>query len=246
VTNMKFGQMSIQKISKEADYLQLDICGHTPEEAVKRYEGYQTKLPIVLHGDWTKKGFSENNIQARLNEYVEIMNRLKEKTTVLGFTMHPTFRNKVSFDDFYRYCRELEERTGMEVWIENRSNSRIWLSKPEEIIEFSKQHTMTIDIPQLYISCGYCNEFLIETLLEIHWKNVREMHMANVKRTEKNTFVARKLNDGDIELESFFLLFIDVPHWTFEILGGVPTFESQVELMKEWKKSKEGRTKLNE
>lgn len=232
---MKFGQMSIKKLSEQAEYLQLDICGHTPEEAVARYEAYQTTIPIVLHGDWTKKGFSENNIKSRLADYIEIVKRLQEKTTVLGFTMHPTFRKKVSFEDFYDYCRELEKQTGIEVWIENRSNSRIWLSEPKEIIEFSKQHTMTIDIAQLYISCGYSNDVLIDTLLEINWENVREIHMANVKRTDKNTFVARKVLDGDIEITSFFLLFIYVPYWTFEILGGVSTFESQIDLFSEWK-----------
>lgn len=232
---MKFGQMSIPKLSINADYLQLDICGHSPEDALIRYEAYQTNLPVVLHGDWTKKGFSENNIKSRLADYVEIVKNLQKKTTVLGFTMHPTFRNKMSFDEFWSYCKQLEEQTGIEVWIENRSNSRIWLSDPQEIAEFSKKHTMTIDIAQLYISCGYSNEVLIETLLKIEWRNIREMHMANVKRTEKNTFVARKLIDGNMDIQSFFHHFIDVPYWTFEILGGVPTFESQIELIKEWK-----------
>ena len=231
---MKFGQMSIPKISEQADYLQLDVCGHTPEEAMLRYLSYGRDIPIVLHGDWTKKGFSENNIKERLSDYVKIVQLLKEKTEVLGFTMHPPFRNKVDFDDFYRYCHILEEQAGVEVWIENRSNSRIWLSSPEEIMTFSKIHTMTIDLAQLYISCGYSQEILLDTLIGIHWSNVREMHMANVKRTEKNTLVARKCDDGELSIESFFMIFMDVPHWTLEILGGVPTFESQSETIKKW------------
>lgn len=232
---MKFGQMSIKGLSNKADYLQLDICGLTPDEAVARYKAYNQEIPVVLHGDWTKKGFSENNIKERLQDYVQAVLRLKEITTVLGFTMHPTFRKKVSFEDFYGYCKELEKKVDVEVWIENRSNSRIWLSTPKEIIEFSKMHTMTIDIPQLYISCGYSNEVLKETILNIEWENVKELHIANCKRTEKNTFVARKLRDGDINLDDIFVYFLDIPYWTFEILGGVPTFESQAELFSEWK-----------
>lgn len=232
---MKFGQMSLPKLSPKADYLQLDICGRNTEEAIARYENYKTDIPVVLHGDWTKKGASENNIGSRLDEYVDIILKLKEKTSVLGFTMHPPFRKKVSFEEFTAYCEEIEERTGVEVWIENRSNSRIWLSTPEEIIAFSKKHTMTIDIAQLYISCGYSNDVLIETLLQIDWTLVREMHLSNVKRTEKNTFVARKIQDGEIKLNDFFLLFIDVPYWTFEILGGVGVFEVESACFKEWK-----------
>jgi len=233
---MQFGQMSIQKISPKADYLQLDICGHSPIEALKRYEDYQTLIPIVLHGDWTKKGFSENNIESRLNEYIGIVQKLKEKTKVHGFTMHPTFRTKVSFDDFWGFCKELEDKTGVEVWIENRSNSRIWLSNPHEIVEFSHKHTMTIDLAQLYISCGYSVEVLKETLSNINWTNVREMHVSNVKRTERNTFVARKLPDGAIDFSDIYQQFEQVPFWTLEILGGVPTFESQVELINNWMK----------
>lgn len=228
---MRIGQMSIKKLSSEADYLQLDICGHSPDEALKRYDSYETNLPVILHGDWTKKGFSENNIKCRLNDYIEIVNRLQMRTKVMGFTMHPTFRSKVSFEDFWLYCKELEEFTGVEVWIENRSNHRIWLSSPKEIIEFSSMHTMTIDIGQLYISCAYSNDVLRETLLKIHWDNVREIHCANVKRTEKNTFVARKLDDGEIIMQDILPIMDAVPYWTLEILGGVPTFENQKELL---------------
>lgn len=231
---MKFGQMSIKKLSEKADYLQLDICGYAPLEAVKRYESYQKNIPVVLHGDWSKKGFSENNIKERLSDYIEIVNLLKKKTQVLGFTMHPTYRKKVPFDEFYQYCLQLEEETEIEVWIENRSSSRIWLSIPSEIIDFSKNHTMTIDLAQLYISCGYSNDVLMETLSKIEWRNVREMHLANVKRTEKNTLVARKLLDGNIEMERMYPYFKSVPYGTFEILGGVPTFELQVEQCQKW------------
>ena len=50
------GIMSIRgKLSDKADYLQLDICGLSANEALDRYISYNTNLPIILHGDWTKK-----------------------------------------------------------------------------------------------------------------------------------------------------------------------------------------------
>lgn len=52
---MKFGQMNIRKVSGKADYVQLDICGLTVEEALDKYKIY-APLPVILHGDCTKKG----------------------------------------------------------------------------------------------------------------------------------------------------------------------------------------------
>ena len=45
---MKFGQMSIQKISPVADFLQLDICGLDTEQTLNRYRKYQSKIPVIL------------------------------------------------------------------------------------------------------------------------------------------------------------------------------------------------------
>lgn len=230
---MKIGQMSLPKVSEKAEYIQLDICGLSEEEAFMRYVSYQTQLPVILHGDWEKKGNSENNIENRVNVYIDIINRLTQYTDVLGFTMHPTHRKKVPFDEFLNFCNFLEQMTNVPVFIENRSNPKIWLSTPEEIIAFSKQHDMTIDIPQLFISCGYDEDVLIETLLQLNWKNIEEVHLANVKRQEPRTFVARKLTDGELDISKILNIIKDVPYVTLEILGGVPTFEEQVQLIEE-------------
>lgn len=229
---MFFGQMSFPKLSNQADYIQLDICGLNAKESVDRYLAYQTQLPVILHGDWEKKGNSENNIEQRLTDYIEIVHDLSPYTSIIGFTMHPTFRKKVSFEDFLFFCEELTKATKVPVFIENRSNQKIWLSQPEEIIDFSHQHDMTIDLPQLFISCGYNQERFKETLKEICWKNVKELHIANIKRQAPRTFVARKLTDGELDFQEIFSLFDSVPYMTLEVLGGVPVFESQVQLLK--------------
>lgn len=228
---MLIGQMSIPKISDKADYLQLDVCGLDVESAVDRYVKYNTDLPVIIHGDWTKKGASENNLAKRVDDYINIINSLKEITTVYGITIHPPTRKTMTLSELKYYCNKIKQDTGVNVFVENRSNQRIWLSKSEEIIEFSKDNLMTIDIPQLYISCGYDEDKLIETLQLINMDNVSEIHLANILKKEKNTFVARKLNDGDLNIEKICKYLNKTSFYTLEILGGVNNFEIQKEIL---------------
>ena len=228
---MLIGQMSIPKISDKADYLQLDVCGLDVESAVDRYVKYNTDLPVIIHGDWAKKGASENNLAKRVDDYINIINSLKEITTIYGITIHPPTRKTMTLSVLKDYCNKIKQDTGVNVFVENRSNQRIWLSKSEEIIEFSKDNLMTIDIPQLYISCGYDEDKLIETLQLINMDNVSEIHLANILKKEKNTFVARKLNDGDLNIEKICKYLNKTSFYTLEILGGVNNFEIQKEIL---------------
>ncbi|MFJ8531153.1 hypothetical protein [Bacillus sp. NPDC094106] len=223
---MKFGQMSIKKASTQADYVQLDICGLTAEEALEKYTAY-APLPVILHGDWTKKGYSENNILSRYKEYIRIIYLLQKETKVYGITIHPPSKKKMGWHIFKQLCLKIEEETDCPVFIENRSNARLHVSLPEEVIAISHEVKMTIDIPQLYIACGYDDSHFIDVLQKINWINVKELHLANLKKTEKNTLVARKLKDGLLDY-NILLSYLPNPVFiTFEILGGVPTFESQ-------------------
>lgn len=228
---MLIGQMSIPKLSSKADYLQLDVCGLSIEDAINRYLKYDSKLPVIIHGDWTKKGASENNLKIRLNDYIEIINRLKDITNVYGITIHPPTRKTMPLNEMIEICNKIKENTNIDVFVENRSNKRMWLSDIDEIIEFSKDNLMTIDIPQLYISCGYNQDLLIDTLEKINMENVVEIHLANILKKDKNTFVARKLIDGDLDLDKITPLLNKKAYYTLEILGGLPTFESQRELL---------------
>lgn len=225
---MRFGQMSIKNTSSSADYLQLDICGKKSDEAIAHYLNYKTFLPVILHGDWQKKGCSENNIKERLPEYIKIVNKLKKYTTIIGFTMHPPHRKKVPLDEFLNYCRILEDKTSIPVFVENRSNKKIWLSQIEEIIDFSKHHVMTIDIPQLYIASNYNFDTLLAVLDSLYWDNIRELHIANLKRINGRTFVARKINDGEIKYEDLAIYLKRVNNLTLEILGGINIFNEQI------------------
>lgn len=226
---MKIGQMSISKLSNKADYLQLNACGMDANEVVAKYLAYEANLPVILHGDWTKKGFSENDIlrSDRQDEYIEIVKELRKHTEVIGYTVHPPYRNKVAFDDFVAIVHRIESESGVPVFVENRSSSKIWLSNPQEIIAFSKVHEMTIDIPQLYISCGYDQDLLIDTLHSLTIENIKEVHFANIMRRDGRSFVGRKLDDGVLDLSKVIIPIKNVPYYTLEMLGGVPTFEVQ-------------------
>lgn len=229
---MKIGQMTLPKIAKNADFTQLDICGMNTEEALSRFDKNNAAgIPVIFHGDWTKNGFSENDVlrEERQSEYGLIVNTIKEKVSVEGFTIHPPFRSKVNAEEFLEIVKGLEEETGIPFFIENRSNHRILVSKAEEVIEMSKLHTMTIDIPQLYISCGYCEETTIQTLEQLNWANIKEIHIANIKRDGTRTYVARKLNDseGVLTIKKYLPFLKKVEFITLEILGGATTFEDQ-------------------
>lgn len=234
---MKIGQMSIRgKISELADYMQLDISGLSAELAMDKYMKYyhlnnQQAIPVILHGDWQKNGASENNIADRLNDYIAIFNSLKSITEVIGIAIHPPFRKKVEWDKFIECCDFLKVN-GLNVFVENRSNPKIYLSTPDEIIAFSKDRKMTIDLPQLFISCGYDNVKLGEFLETLNEQNVAEVHLANIKKSEKHTFVGRKLSDGMISSENLYKLLREDRYITLEILGGNNMFKVQFEQVK--------------
>lgn len=232
---MKIGQMSLAKISPAADFLQLDVCGLSPEEALHRYEDYSTDIPVILHGDWSKKGASENDIlkPERVQDYIEMVQRLQNVTTLYGITLHPPFRRKISFPDFLTITDQLENSTGIPVFIENRSAKNIWASSPQEIIDLSYEHDMTLDIPQLYISCGYDVGGLMDVLQKVYLPHIKEIHCANIKRDGSHTYVGRKLIDGELPLEQILPLFQGNRYCTLEILGGVPTFETQKNIIEE-------------
>lgn len=224
---MKIGQISFNKISELADYLQLDICGYNKFEVLNKYLKYNTKIPVILHGDWTKKGNSENNLEERYLEYINIINLLKTKNIqVLGFTLHPTTRKKLKLERIVEIASEIKDKTEIDVFIENRSNNRLHLSKPKEIIDFSQSNIMTIDIPQLYISCGYNQDILIKTLSKLNKKNIKEIHLGNIRRDGSHTYVGVSLEDkrGELDIKNILKYLPNNIYYTLELLGGVKTF----------------------
>lgn len=233
---MKFGQISnaYKKYSNAIDYLQFDICGLSVSEASTRLRETLFKNPniksIILHSDWTKKGCSENNFPSRKKDYIDIYNELSKRIPVIGITLHPMFRSKISLEDFLVLVTQLEEH--MDVFIENRSNSKILISKPNEIIDLSHIKKMTIDIPQLLISCGYSYEYFLEVLKNINWANVKEIHLANIKKDGTRTYVGRSLDDGIINIKDI-TPFLTNKLVTLEILGGANIFNSNISLIKE-------------
>lgn len=228
---MQIGQISYPYVSKKANYVQLDICGLDVIEAELKYEKYNN-LPIILHGDWSKKGCSENNLWNRLPVYIEIVRKLSKRTSVLGFTLHPPSRNKMSADSLLEAIGLLNSH--VPVFLENRSNPKLHCSLPEEVIEYSSKVNMTIDIPQLYIACNYNMPLLMSTLKRLDYTHVIEVHLANIKRDGSHTYVGRKLDDGILPLLEMQEYLKKVNYITLEILGGVPTFNKQQEQLRKF------------
>lgn len=226
--NFKVGQISnrFDKYSKNLDYLQLDICGIKAIDISNKIENILEKnnqiKEVLLHSDWTKKGCSENNFPHRLYEYIEIKEILKKYVKVSGITLHPMFRNKIKVEDFIDKVNVLNKH--INVFIENRSNSRILFSKPNEIIELSQNMNMTLDIPQLFISCNYNKDEYTKTLDSINWDNIKEIHLANIQKKDKNTFVGRQLDDGILDIDILNKRITD-QYITLEILGGSNIFD---------------------
>lgn len=236
---MLFGQISYKGLSNISDYVQLDICGLNKEEVLNKYLTYFKGKDVILHGDWYKKvnglRCSENNILTfRKDEYIEIINELKKFTNILGITLHPIHRNKGDIKIFTNIKNEIQRICEIDVFVENRSSKSIYLSDPLEIVNYSQNNFMTIDIPQLFISCDFSNEKMYEILRMLNKDNIKEIHIANIMRDNNRTFVARKLNDGMINLQNVVKIF-DNQYYTLEIFGGLKTFETESELLKEWR-----------
>ena len=232
---MRFGQISNSylKYSSIIDYLQFDICGLDKNQAIAKLKTTLSKNKhvnsIILHSDWSKKGCSENNLPLRIYDYIEIYNEFSKYINVIGLTLHPMFRSKIDIDGFLNFVSILEKE--IDVFIENRSNSKILVSKSAETIELSKYKKMTIDIPQLLISSDYNYKIFIETLNNIDWQNIKEIHLANIKRDGNRTYVGRSLDDGIININDI-VPYIKDKYITLEILGGQKAFERNVNIIK--------------
>lgn len=233
---MIFGQISnsYNKYSSKLDYLQFDICGLSVEEARVKLDDVLEKNnfidKIILHSDWSKNKISENNLPNRIDDYIQIKNELSKSVNVIGLTLHPMFKNKASLNEFNSLVNELKSE--MTVFVENRSNHKILISEPSEVIEYSKSNNMTIDIPQLLISCQYDYDYFLKTLSEINWFNVCEIHLANLKRDGNRTYVGRNLDDGIININDIKpYLFNKLV--TLEILHGSKSFEKNVAFLKD-------------
>lgn len=223
-----YGQMSLKTISTYSDYLQLDICGLNVKESLNRYISYNTNIPIILHGDWSKKGVSENNLDLRYNEYIEIINELKKCTAVYGLTIHPPLKNKISLDDTLIYIDKIKNKTHSNVFLENRSNLKYNFSNPLDVVNYSEFIDVTVDIPQLFIACSYNEDYLIEILSKI--KNIKELHLGNLKTQvyegKRKTNIGIELDKGVLDYNRIFG-YVDLNVYkTIEVLGGVSTFEN--------------------
>lgn len=78
--------------------------------------------------------------------------------------------------------------------------------------------------------------FIFLNVKNISWQNIKELHLANLKKTEKDTLVAQKLNDGLLNYQEILSYLPNEAFITFEILGGISTFESQIDVFSNLKR----------
>lgn len=232
-----FGQIGSKNLSKKADYIQLDCCGLTAKEVVEKYLSYKTQKPVMLHGDWEKKGCSANSLfsKERRKEYLNITSRLNKLTVILGFTIHPPTKSKASLKELIEIQRDLIHYSGVPFYMENRSQGRFKLSKLDEILEYIRSSMMTIDLPQLYISTYKEGIDFYEALrmLSLYSLNIRELHIGNVKRINGRHYVGRKIDDGLIDIKKSIKILGYKGPMTFEVLGGIKAFEEGIKILKE-------------
>jgi hypothetical protein len=237
--HMLFGQSYNGKgrISNLADYVQFNICGLNSIEVVQRYFMYKINKPIVLLGDYYSeiRNTTEDDMlkASRIYEIKEIIKSLKAfGAEILGITFQPVTRNglkafgeKVTFEE---YAKKINDIYDIPVFIKNRYNKEIFLSTPEEIIEFSKKFKTAIDGQLLFKTCEANEKLFIDTLRKINWENVWKYHLKCVSVLEDKYSIDFNLSHkGKKELMSYIKR---VEYITFMIGkgtgGGAPEFEA--------------------
>lgn len=216
---MLVGQMSGQRISPLADYLQVDVCGLSVDQVREKCSSLpRPHIPIMLHADWEKIGdynaaFLDSG--KRIAEYRQMAEFLGRR--FCGITLHPPLRSKVSWTEFKDVLRSIP----FHYQLENRSNKRFLCSSPEEIKELvDGGFPVCLDIPQLFITFNKDRAELRSFLDSV--KRVRELHLGNVKLIGGRPYVAQA--EGVLEYSGLNLP--KAKFCTIEVLGGVRQFEA--------------------
>lgn len=227
---LKFGQRYSGKghISDYADYIQFNICGLSPIDVIQRYFLYDIDKPIVLLGDYTheERNSSEDDMLSvdRIYDIKETIRSLKAfGADIWGITLHPVSRSGLeSFGavSFKEYIDKLTTIYDVPVMVKNRQYGELFLSNPEEIIEFSQTNKLTLDSSFLFEVCGNDKECYIETVSRINISNVQEIHVKHLSTGRRGLPKENDLDEFE-KLASVIRLLKDVPWATFVQRDGV-------------------------
>ena len=200
------------RVSSLANYVQLEITGLNATDIVRTYFELQIDKPIILFLDNVQKekdAFSDDILKAEKIYDVKdaIVSLQAFGADVIGLTLTPVSReglhtlsnswinrtdleerlndsiNKtIEFDD---WIKKLNDIYDIPVLAKNTSNKNLFLSCPEEIIEFSKNNKLTLDSVELISILEKNNEKYLEFIHKVNQKNIQEIHVKDVEFCRK-------------------------------------------------------------
>lgn len=242
---MKFGQRYNGKgrISSLANYVQFNICGLSAIEIVQRYFIYEIDKPIVLLGDYSSEerdAREDDMLQAeRIYEIKDAISSLQAfGAEIWAITLQPVSRfglsllgsSNISFEEF---SSKLNDIYPVPVLFKNRGNKDLYLSNPEEIIEFSQNNKITLDFTHLLEACKYDFELYKSTLFKINIENVQELHIKQLSLQDENKLPNTE-NWTELDSKKVIEYLKNVPWVTFTFMeqgGGHNRFEHVVKII---------------
>lgn len=227
------------KVSEMADYIQFDISGLKPIDIIQKYFLYEIEKPIILLGDYEKEGsgFTQDSMlnAERIYEIKDVIESLKMfGAEILGLTLTPVSRIGIKkFGTqacFYEFVNKLIAIYQVPVFIKNTNNKELFLSTPQEVIEFTQKYNLTFDGGDLNDVCE-SNEQYAECYKKINWNNVKELHVKHSKLQDGK--IHRSVErEKSINLNTVIEYLKIVPYATFVFNStGIHKFEAMVQGM---------------
>lgn len=242
---MKFGQRydGKGKISSLADYVQFNICGLSPIDIVQRYFLYEIDKPIVLLGDYSSEerdAREDDMLHAdRIFEIKDAISSLQAfGAEIWGITIHPVSKQGLRHlgvnTTFKQFIDKLIDIYQIPVLVKNRQCESLYMSTPQEVIEFSQTNKITFDSKHLYEICNYDRNCYIDTVNKINIENVQELHVRHFVTGEDKLTTNKGFDPQGIIVEEVAHLAKLIPWATFnfeEAGGGHNRFDRAMEQM---------------
>lgn len=202
---MMFGQRykGRGRVSGLANYVQLDITGLNASDIVRTYFELKIDKPIILFLDNVQKQedkiFLDDILKAeKIYDVKDAIVSLKAfGADVLALTLTPVSREglhnlnnssekivkTIGFND---WMDKLNDIYKIPVLAKNTRDKELFLSYPEEIIEFSKNHKITLDSIELVDTLiEEKEEQYLEFIHRINRKNIQEVHLKDIESCKK-------------------------------------------------------------
>lgn len=212
---MMFGQRykGRGRVSNLANYVQLEITGLNATDIIRTYFELQINKPVILFLDNIQKreesAFADDILKAEKIYDVKdaIVSLQAFGADVIGLTLTPVSRKglltlasswnrKIAYEErisdsisksinFDDWIKKLNDIYDIPVLAKNTSNKDLFLSHPEEIIEFSKNNKITLDSVDLINILENSDEKYLEFIHKVNQNNIQEIHVKDVEFCRK-------------------------------------------------------------